>query len=275
MRPAPATPSSQRIRFACGPAFAASRISSLLKNPAKPGNTGDRERADEHRPVGDRNLLAQAAHLHHVLLAAHGVDHAAGGEEEQALEEGVRHQVEDARGVGAHAAGQEHVAELRHGRVRENFLDVGLHQADGGGIERGDRADDGDDQHGDRRAREKRIHARDHVHARGDHRRGVNQRADGRGAFHRVGQPDVKRQLRGFSDRAGEKQQANRGEHALGHRTYRDTFAKISPNATEPNVANTSRMPTVKPKSPMRVTMKAFLPASAADFFRNQKPISK
>ena len=48
--------------------------------------------------IGDGNLLAQAAHLAHVLLAAHGVDHAARREEEQALEERVRHQVENARG---------------------------------------------------------------------------------------------------------------------------------------------------------------------------------
>jgi hypothetical protein len=31
----------------------------------------------------------------------------------------------------------------------------------------------------------------------------------------------------------------------------------------------------MKPKSPMRLTMNAFLPASAADFFLNQKPMSR
>ncbi len=31
----------------------------------------------------------------------------------------------------------------------------------------------------------------------------------------------------------------------------------------------------MNPKSPMRVVMNAFLPASAADFFSNQKPINK
>ena len=39
----------------------------------------------------------EPAHLPHVLLAAHGVDDAAGAEEEQRLEEGVRHEVEDGR----------------------------------------------------------------------------------------------------------------------------------------------------------------------------------
>ena len=57
--------------------------------------------ADEHGPVRDRNLVPQPAHLAHVLLAAHGVDHAAGAKEEQRLEEGVRDQVEDRHAVNA------------------------------------------------------------------------------------------------------------------------------------------------------------------------------
>ena len=54
-----------------------------------------------------------------------------------------------------------------------------------------------------------------------------------------------------------------------------ESLVKMSVKFTEPNVQKASSTPTVKPKSPMRVTMKAFFPASAADFFRNQKPISK
>jgi hypothetical protein len=34
------------------------------------------------------------------------------------------------------------------------------------------------------------------------------------------------------------------------------------------NVRNSRNIPSMKPKSPMRFTMKAFLPASEADFFR-------
>ena len=49
---------------------------------------------------------AEAAHLAHVLLAIHRVNHGSRGEKEQALEKRVRHQVEDARGVGAHATSE-------------------------------------------------------------------------------------------------------------------------------------------------------------------------
>ena len=48
----------------CGrSAKVANRISSLLKKPASRGHAGDRQRADQERPVGDRQLLLQAAHV--------------------------------------------------------------------------------------------------------------------------------------------------------------------------------------------------------------------
>ena len=59
---------------------------------------------------------------------------------------------------------------------------------------------------------EQRVHARDQVDAGGDHRRGVDQRGDGRRALHRVGQPRVQRDLRALGERADEQQQAADGE---------------------------------------------------------------
>ena len=44
---------------------------------------------------------------------------------------------------------------------------------------------------------------------------------------------------------------------------------------TPPQVAKMIRVPMRKPKSPTRLTMNAFLQASAADFFSNQNPISR
>ena len=40
------------------------------------------------------------------------MDHRAGAEEEEGLEEGVRHDVEERRRVGPETGGEEHVAEL-------------------------------------------------------------------------------------------------------------------------------------------------------------------
>ena len=76
--------------------------------------------------------------------------------------------------------------------------------------QRGDAADDGHDALRVGRRDEQRHAAGDHVHAGRDHRRGVDQRADGRGAFHRVGQPDVQRELGALAARAEHQQQANR-----------------------------------------------------------------
>ncbi len=61
----------------------------------------------------------------------HGHDHGAGAEEQQRLEEGVGEQVEHADRIGAHAHGDEHVAELRAGRIGDDALDVVLHEPDG------------------------------------------------------------------------------------------------------------------------------------------------
>src|SRR6185437_13606668 len=126
----------------------------LAKKTGEKRRSGDGERGGEHRREGPGDFFAQAAHVLHVLLAAQGMNHAACREEKQTLEEGVGHQVENSGGVGADSAGQEHIAELRDGRVRENFFDVVLRQAYGGGIKRGDPANDGDGEHGGRRMAE-------------------------------------------------------------------------------------------------------------------------
>ena len=61
------------------------------------------------------------------------------------------------------------------------------------------------------------ITAADEVDAGRDHRGRVDQGADRRRAFHRVGQPDVQRELRRLADAAEEDAQAGGDQHPVGH----------------------------------------------------------
>jgi hypothetical protein len=142
----------------------------------------------------------------------HGVDDGAGAQEQQRLEEGVGEEVEDAGRVGADAAGHEHVAELRAGRVGDHALDVVLHEADGGGEEGGHRADQRHDLQGARRQLEQRGEARHHEHAGRHHGGGMDQRRDRGRPLHGVGQPGVQQELRRLAHGAHEQQQAQHGQ---------------------------------------------------------------
>ena len=69
-------------------------IGSFEKKPENGGMPTSDECADQEDGVRLRHQLSEAAHLADVLLARERVDDDAGREEEQRLEEGVRHQVE-------------------------------------------------------------------------------------------------------------------------------------------------------------------------------------
>ena len=127
----------------------------------------------------------------------------------------------------------------------------------------------GDDRQRRRRVREQHGVAADHVDARRDHRRGVDQRGDRRRAFHRVRQPDVERDLRRLAGRAEEQQQRRDRRSRPSRRARPARAAGGGRDAPGSRACRTSRRsaasPRMKPKSPMRLTMNAFLPASAAD----------
>ena len=142
-----------------------------------PGNAqaGDGDGADGHDRIGDGQQLPQPAHLPHILLMVHPVNHRAGAEEQQGLEEGVGEQMEHGGLVGTDARREEHVAELRTGRIGDHPFDVVLGQADSGGEQGRDRTGQGDDGRGDRGILIDRRQQADHVDAGGDHRRRVDQ----------------------------------------------------------------------------------------------------
>ena len=174
--------------------------------------TGERQRADDHHPIGERDLGAQTAHHADVLLMMHGDDHRAGAEEQQRLEEGVGKEVVHADRIGADAHGDEHVAELRTGRIGDDALDVVLHECDRGGEHRRGGADHGDEGQRIGRQLEQRRQPRHHEHARRHHGGSVDQGRHRSRTFHGVRQPSVQQELRRLAHRAHEQQQADQGE---------------------------------------------------------------
>ena len=114
----------------------------------------------------------------------------------------------------SNAQGQDHVSELRDRRPREHALDVGLHQRDQRAHGERGQPDDRDEEPGIRR--ENRIDAGEEINPRGDHRRGMNERAHRRGRFHRIRQPAVQRELRALAHRGDEETDADQRQRGRG-----------------------------------------------------------
>ena len=211
-------------------------ISSFDQKPASGTNPALAGRADQERPEGERHVLAQPAHVLDVLLFVHAVDDRAGAEEEEALEEGVRHQVEDRGDPGPGPDRGGHVAKLREGGVGDDALDVVLGEGDRRGHEGGEGADDGHDQHRGFGADEDRVAAGAHVDAGGDHRRRVDQGGDRGRAFHRVRQPDVQRELGALAAGADEEQDADQGHRAAGNAEFLVVVGRFEQPVLAPEV---------------------------------------
>ena len=170
---------------------------------------GQRQRADDHHRIGERDLVLEPAHLPDVLLVMHGHDHRARAEEQEGLEEGMGEQMEHSDRVGADAHGDEHVAELRAGRIGDDALDVVLYQADSRGEQGGRGADDDHKGLRDRRELKERRQPRHHEHARRHHGGGVDQRGHRRRPFHGVRQPGMQQELGRLAHRAHEQEEAD------------------------------------------------------------------
>ena len=173
------------------------------------------------RDAGDGHFFQQAAHFPDVLFVVAGVDDRAGTEEEQRLEPCMGEEVEHARLAGDEADGHDHVAELGERGVGEHAFDVVLLDGHQRGDQRGDAAGPGDDGAGlegfEDFESERELHAEEHVNAGGDHGGGVDERGNGSGAFHGIGQPDVERKLGGLADGTAEDAEHGGGESGGGN----------------------------------------------------------
>ena len=197
------------------------RQDRVLREEARQRRDADeRERADQEGDERLRHHVAHAAHPPDVLLVREAVDDEAGGEEEQRLEVGVRHQVEHPAPVRPEPGAEEHVADLRHRRIRDHALDVRLHERDEAGDEQRDRTEPGGEVGDRRRLLEDRVRPSDQVDAGGDHRRGVDQGRDRRGALHRVREPGVDRDLGGLRDRAAQQAEGDEVDERLRHAAH-------------------------------------------------------
>ena len=191
----------------------------VLRPEACEGRDADqREDTDEERDVSSRHRAFQPSHPADVLLPAEVVDHDAGRHEEQRLEEGVRHQVEDRVAVGADSRGHEHVADLRHRRVGDHALDVPLHERDETGNEKSDRAQDGREMLDVGSRLEDRMSSHEQIDAGRDHRRRVDERGHRGRALHRVRKPCVERDLRGLGDCSAEQSERDEVHGRRRHR---------------------------------------------------------
>mmetsp|Transcript_15026 Transcript_15026/g.35416 ORF Transcript_15026/g.35416 Transcript_15026/m.35416 type:complete len:1189 (-) Transcript_15026:477-4043(-) len=171
-----------------------------------------RQRPQQRGDPGDGHVFAQATHVADVLVMVHADDDRARAQEQQRLEEGMGHQVEDGHRVGRRAEGHGHVAELGQRRIRHHALDVVLDDAEEAHEQRRDRADHHDEVQRGVAQLEQRRHARHHEDAGRHHRRGVDQRGNRRWAFHRIRQPDMQRELGRLAHRTDEQADAGNAQ---------------------------------------------------------------
>ena len=139
----------------------------------------------------------------------HAHDDGAGTQEQQGLEESVRHEVKHGHRVSRGAQGHSHVAQLRQGGISHYALDVVLDDAQEAHEQGRDGTNHHDEVQSSFRQLEQRRHAGHHENSCSDHGSRVNQGRDRCRAFHRVWQPHVQRELRRFAHGANEQANAN------------------------------------------------------------------
>ena len=132
---------------------------------------------------------------------------------------------------GAGAKAREHVAQLADRGVGEHPFEIVLDRPDEGGHQRRRGPDDRHHRERPGAGGKKRCRSRDQVDARCHHRRRMNQGAGRRGALHRIGQPDVQRQLRALAAGRQQEEQADRSAHRAADIARRIGQPGLSENA--------------------------------------------
>ena len=188
-------------------------------------NAGNREAADEECYVGDWHILAKSAHFG-VVVGMDCVDNRTGTEEEQSLEHGVSKQVEHRRHIAeafvnvghSHAERRHHEGNLRNRGERKHTLDVDLRTSDDCGIERRDGTHNCDKHQSGMRHQINREHTSHQEHTSDNHRGGVDERRNGRRAFHSVGKPNVERHHCRLTHTTREYQHESPCQHRCAHK---------------------------------------------------------
>ena len=124
-----------------------------------------------------------------------------------------------------------------------------------------------DDAEREGRMVEENMSAGNHVNAGGDHGCGVDERGHRRGAFHGIREPDIEGKLRALSGCAKQQAQGNRGEHSALPGGICAELGSDLAERERAEVGQQQKHADQEPKSPMRLTMKALLPAFTAESF--------
>ena len=130
--------------------------------------------------------------------------------------------MEEPRDIGPHTESHDHIAQLTDRGVGQHAFNVILSHGDRGAQHRRDPPDVGD--HHQRVGSEDREHPGDHIHAGRHHRGSVDQGTHRRWAFHGVGEPDVKRELRRLAHRAAEQTEPGDRKERPAHLSFGDAL---------------------------------------------------
>ena len=193
-------------------------------------NARNCENRNERTSVSELHLLAETAHGIEIVCTDL-MNQATGDEEQAALEEGVRKDVERRSGPTgngddlanlASAKRKHHVTELRKRGVGEDALDVLLCASDDRCKDHRECANPHDEREGVIANGKEREESSDQVNACDDHRCTVNDRADRCRTFHRVRKPDMHREHGGLAPATGENQDGTENE-CFGFRNSHET----------------------------------------------------